>query len=187
MNDDQFLRNKVPMTKAEVRSVSIERLALGHKKSMLDIGSGTGSVSIQASLEYPNLKVTAVEKNPDGIAIMRENLKKFNIKNIELMSGTAPTDLPDQNFDSIFVGGSGGELGEIIEYSFEHLNKNGCLVLNFILLENAIEATQLLEKSVFSDLQVSRIEVSHIKKLGKGHFFVPQNPTIIISARKDGE
>ena len=61
MRDEEFLRNKVPMTKSEVRAISIDKLDLSNKKSMLDVGAGTGSISIQAAREFKQLAVTAVE------------------------------------------------------------------------------------------------------------------------------
>jgi cobalt-precorrin-6B (C15)-methyltransferase len=172
------------MTKAEVRTISLDKLQLQNKKTFLDIGSGTGSVIMQAALEFPELQVTALEKNPDAIDINQTNIEHFGIKNIDLQTGMAPDDLPDKNFDSIFVGGSGGELPEIIDYSYDHLEKDGMLVLNFILNENAFQAIEYLEKSKFTDLDVIQVAVSKWHQLGKGHYFKPQNPTIIISAQK---
>lgn len=58
------------MTKAEVRAVSIDKLQLNGKSNLLDVGAGTGSVSIQAAVEFPDLQVTSIEKNPDAIDIM---------------------------------------------------------------------------------------------------------------------
>ncbi|AKP66210.1 decarboxylating cobalt-precorrin-6B (C(15))-methyltransferase [Companilactobacillus ginsenosidimutans] len=184
MKDDLFIRTKVPMTKAEVRSISLDKLQLQGKKTFLDIGSGTGSVSMQAALEYPDLQITALEKNLDAIDINQKNINHFGIQNIDLKVGNAPADLPNKKFDGIFVGGSGGELPKIIDYSYQHLNDQGMLVLNFILNENAFEAIQYLEKSEFIDLDVIQVAVSKWHQLGKGHYFKPQNPTIIISAQK---
>ncbi|MCH4008625.1 decarboxylating cobalt-precorrin-6B (C(15))-methyltransferase [Companilactobacillus sp.] len=184
MKDDLFIRTKVPMTKSEVRSISLDKLQLQAKNSFLDIGSGTGSVSMQAALEFPELKIVALEKNPDAIEINQTNIKHFGINNIDLQVGTAPEDLPDEKFDSIFVGGSGGELSQIIDYSYQHLTDKGMLVLNFILNENALEAIDYLEHSDFTDLDVIQVAVSKWHQLGKGHYFKPQNPTIIISAQK---
>ncbi|KRL68233.1 decarboxylating cobalt-precorrin-6B (C(15))-methyltransferase [Companilactobacillus versmoldensis] len=184
MKDDEFIRNKVPMTKEEVRAISLDKLHLSDKKTMLDIGSGTGSVSMQAALEFPQLQVVAIEKNPDAIQINQTNLKHFQIENLQLIKGDAPKDLPEKIFDSIFVGGSSGELSGIIDYAYQHLEKSGHLVLNFILNENATTAIDYLEKSSFTDLDVIQVAVSKWYHLGPGHYFKPQNPTIIISAKK---
>ncbi|GAY73663.1 decarboxylating cobalt-precorrin-6B (C(15))-methyltransferase [Lentilactobacillus kosonis] len=186
MRDNEFLRNKVPMTKSEVRAISIDKLKLQDKKSMLDIGSGTGSVSIQAAIEDPKLQVTAIEHNPDGIDIMNQNIEKFNIHNINLIEGEAPDDLPDDEYDAIFIGGSGGNQAEIIDYSIKHLKVGGTLVLNFILFENAQSAVDLIATQPLENVEVIQAAISKWHSLGKGHYFKPQNPTIIISATRKG-
>ncbi|MBB1079420.1 decarboxylating cobalt-precorrin-6B (C(15))-methyltransferase [Limosilactobacillus sp. STM2_1] len=184
MRDDEFLRNKVPMTKSEVRAISIDKLNLIGKKSMLDVGAGTGSVSIQAAHEFNGLTVTAIEMNPDGIDIINQNINKFALKNIRLIKGTAPEDIPEQKYDAIFVGGSGSHLDEIINFASDHLNANGTIVLNFILFENAMQVEQLLQENDFKNIEMIEVGVLRWHKLGKGHFFKPNNPTIIVSARK---
>lgn len=182
MRDEDFLRTKVPMTKSEVRAISLDKLQLQGKTSFLDIGSGTGSVSLQAALEFPELRVTAIEKNDDAIAIMHDNMVHFKTTNIDLIQGEAPTDIPDQQYDAIFVGGSGANLTAIIDFALAHLAVGGALVLNFILQENALEAFQYLQTVDAADLEMVETRIAKWHALGKGHFFKPQNPTLIVSA-----
>ncbi|QZN93084.1 decarboxylating cobalt-precorrin-6B (C(15))-methyltransferase [Limosilactobacillus panis] len=184
MRDEDFLRNRVPMTKSEVRAISIDKLGLGNKRSFLDIGAGTGSVSVQAAHDFKKLAVTAIEMNPDGIDIIKQNIKKFNLTNINLVTGTAPIDIPDQQYDAIFVGGSGSQLARIINFASGHLPVGGTIVLNFILFENAMQVEKLLEKAGFKNIEMVEVGVLRWHQLGKGHFFKPNNPTIIVSANK---
>jgi len=185
MNDQDFLRNKVPMTKAEVRAISLDKLALTNKRTLLDIGAGTGSVSLQAALEHPQLQVTAIEHDPDALDIMRQNMTHLQTPPIELIAGWAPADLPQRQFDAIFVGGSGQQLPEICQFAQDWLTPGGSLVLNFILLENAQTAAAALRRAGFADVEGIEVRVSHWHALGKGHYFKPQNPTIILSTRKE--
>lgn len=185
MRDEEFIRNKVPMTKSEVRAISIDKLALQGAESLLDVGAGTGSVSIQAAREHPGLRVTAIERNPDGIQIIQQNLAKFNLKNVEVIKGTAPQDLPEQQFSTIFIGGSGADLAGIIRYAYRHLEIGGRLVLNFILVENALAAEELVHAVGFSEVELVEVGVLKWHQLGKGHYFKPNNPTIILSAIKE--
>lgn len=174
------------MTKAEVRAISIDHLQLQGKQQFLDIGAGTGSVSLQAALMYPDLRVTAVEKNDAAIDIMRQNMDQFGTTNLNLIQGEAPTAIPDQQYDAIFVGGSGSNLDEIIDFALAHLTVGGALVLNFILQENALQAYQYLTTKNVTDLDMTEARIAKWHALGKGHYFKPQNPTLIISAtRKD--
>lgn len=184
MRDDEFLRNKVPMTKSEVRAISIDKLGLANKKTFLDVGAGTGSVSIQAAHDYKDLAVTAIEMNPDGIAIINQNIAKFNLTNVNLVKGLAPQDIPDQQYDAIFVGGSGSYLEQIIAFAASHLPTGGTIVLNFILFENAMQVEKLLESAGFKNIEMVEVGVLRWHQLGKGHYFKPNNPTIIVSATK---
>lgn len=184
MRDEEFLRNKVPMTKAEIRAISIDKLALANKKTFLDVGAGTGSISIQAAHDFKQLTVTSIEMNSDGIDIIKQNMAKFKLKNINLIKGIAPGDIPDQQYEAIFVGGSGHHLASIIKFTSEHLPAGGTLVLNFILFENAMEVEKLLTKFNFQNIEMTEVSVLHWHQLGKGHFFKPSNPIIIVSANK---
>lgn len=186
MRDELFLRTKVPMTKAEVRAISIDHLQLQGKRQFLDIGAGTGSVSLQAALMYPELQVTAIEKSDAAIDIMHQNMVKFGTDNLTLIQGEAPIAIPNQQYDAIFVGGSGSNLDEIIDFALAHLTAGGALVLNFILQENALQAYQYLTTKRITELEMLEARIAKWHALGKGHYFKPQNPTLIISAtRKD--
>lgn len=184
MKDNEFIRGeKVPMTKEEVRAISLDKLALHRAKNFLDIGSGTGSVSLQAALSFPNLNITAIEKNDYAVAVNLENIKHFKLDNIKLIEAYAPIPL-DETFDAIFVGGTGGNMQDIVTWCDEHLSPGGRLVFNFILLENALEAAPLLENLGWGELDMITIQAGRWTKLGKGHYFKQQNPTIIIACEK---
>lgn len=183
MNDKLFIRGKVPMTKEEIRTISLAKLNLKEATSFLDIGAGTGSISIEACIEYPQLSVTAIETKQEAVDLILENQKKFNVSNLTVINDKAPIETK-QVFNSIFVGGSGGNLEDILTWSFEHLTVNGSLVLNFILLENAISAFKWFEERdiPYSSVQV---QVGNGTKLGSGHYFKSLNPVIIIEAKKE--
>ena len=184
MKDDLFIRGDVPMTKEEVRVLTIDWLNLAQAKTLVDVGAGTGSICIEASLRYPQLKTIAIEKNPEAISLIKQNTEKFNVTNLQIIEGNAPEALPEQPVDAVFVGGSGGALDEIIRWAFRSLTVGGRLVLNFILLNNLMEALDILAKEGFKDIEAIQLQVSRLTKLGKGHYFKPNNPTYIISCSK---
>ncbi|SLM86228.1 Cobalt-precorrin-6y C15-methyltransferase [decarboxylating] [Vagococcus fluvialis bH819] len=173
------------MTKEEIRTISLAKLNLKHAKRFLDVGAGTGSISIEACVEYPNLEVTAIETKDVAVDLILENKEKFGVENLEVIQGKAPIEL-EKKFDSIFVGGSGGNLEDILNWSFEHLNPGGSLVLNFILLENATVAFKWLEEQNMA-YDTVQIQVGNGTKLGSGHYFKPLNPVIIIETKKEGK
>ena len=171
------------MTKEEVRAISLDKLELHRAKRMLDVGSGTGSVTIQAARTYPELEVVAVERNEDAVALTQENIQHFGCDNVCLHQGLAPIEL-DGSFDAIFVGGTGGNMQEIFDWCAQLMEPGGRLVLNFILLENALEAAQIAEQMDWEDLEIVSVQASRWTAIGKGHYFKPQNPTIIVSCKK---
>lgn len=175
------------MTKEEIRAISLDKLTLNQAKRLLDVGSGTGSVSIQAAKDFPHLEVVAVERHREAVDLMKANLNHFNCTNVHLHEGLAPIDLAGA-FDAIFVGGTGGNMQEILSWCHDLMEPGGRLVLNFILLENALEALTLLEEmGTWVDLDLVSVQTSRWTALGKGHYFQPQNPIIIISCQKEKE
>jgi len=185
MKDDLFLRGaRVPMTKEVVRTQALERLQLQHARRLIDIGAGTGSVSLEAAIRYPDLQVSAIERNPDALALMAENRELFACPNVDIISGYAPVEL-DVMADAVFIGGSGGQLTELIDWSLAHLYPGGRLVMTFILLENLTCALTHLEQCAICDFDCLQLQVSTLAALGSGHYFKPNNPTYMISCSKE--
>ena len=184
IRDNEFIRGKVPMTKEEVRAVSIAKLDIRDTDVCLDIGAGTGSVSIEMARFASKGIVYAIEMNDEAVELIKENMKKFEIKNLELIHGKSPQDLKETNVDKIFIGGSGGNLDELIKYSYDHLNKNGRIVLNFIVLENIFTALESLKKNEFHNIEITQIMISKNKTIKDFNMMVSENPIYIISAER---
>ena len=95
MKDEVFIRGKVPMTKAEVRAASIDLLNLDDtSKKLLDVGAGTGSVGLQVACNFPKIQVTAIERNPDAVDLIKQNQAKFGLENVTVIEAYAPIELP---------------------------------------------------------------------------------------------
>lgn len=186
MKNDEFIRGKVPITKEEVRAISLNKLNLKNAKIFIDVGAGTGSVSIEAALTYDNLKVIAIERNDVAIDLINQNVNKFNLSNIEVIKDYAPIDL-DVKADGIFLGGTGNNLEEIIKWSKDLLIPGGRLVANFILIDNFYDTLDLLKKYNFVNLDVSQLSINKLEKLGSRDYFKPHNPIFIISCEKGAE
>ena len=186
MKNDEFIRGKVPITKEEVRAISLNKLNLKNAKTFIDVGAGTGSVSIEAALTYDNLKVIAIERNDVAIDLINQNVNKFNLSNIEVIKDYAPIDL-DVKADGILLGGTGNNLEEIIKWSKDLLIPGGRLVANFILIDNFYDTLDLLKKYNFVNLDVSQLSINKLEKLGSRDYFKPHNPIFIISCEKGAE
>lgn len=114
--DEVFIRGKTPMTKQEVRAAALAKLAVKPTDILWDIGAGTGSVSIEMALAAPLGYVYAVECDAAACSLIKQNRDKFHVHNLTLVEGKAPeklTDLPAP--DAVFIGGSKGNLPEIID------------------------------------------------------------------------
>ena len=186
MKNNEFIRGKVPITKEEVRAISLNKLNLKNAKTFIDVGAGTGRVSIEAALTYDNLKVIAIERNDVAIDLINQNVNKFNLSNIEVIKDYAPIDL-DVKADGIFLGGTGNNLEEIIKWSKDLLIPGGRLVANFILIDNFYDTLDLLKKYNFVNLDVSQLSINKLEKLGSRDYFKPHNPIFIISCEKGAE
>ena len=188
MRNRDFITGKVPITKEEVRAISINKLDLLNAKTFIDVGAGTGSISIEAGYNYPDLRVIAIERNDDALDLVNKNIENFNLTNVEVVKAYAPVELDIYNdVDAIFLGGTGNKLEEIIEWSKDLLVPGGRLVANFIIIDTFYEMLRLVREKGFKNVDVTVLNVSKLEKLGPGEYFKPHNPIYIISCEKGVE
>lgn len=181
--DNEFIRGDIPMTKAEVRAVTLSKLKLNKNMRVLDIGAGTGSVSVECSLL--GCDVTAIERKVEGIKLINQNIEKFGISNMEIIHGQAPEYLPtDKSFNRVFIGGSGGQIGAIFDYLDTVLAEEGIVVANTITIENNYKILTILKEKKYKDIEVTTMNFSRSKQVGDVNMMLAENPVTIISARK---
>lgn len=185
MKNSEFITGKVPITKEEVRNISIAKMNLINAKKMIDIGSGTGSVTVEAAYNYPNIKVASIEIDEKAFELTKENIEKFGLKNVLQIKAMAPVDIEEfEVVDAVFVGGSKDNMKDILKWSYIHLKEGGVVVLNFILVDNFVRCRELLKEIGFKNIDIAQVSVSKLEKLGKGEYFKPQNPIFILSGEK---
>lgn len=184
--DDMFIRGDVPMTKEEIRTVSISKLRLRENHTVFDIGAGTGSVSIECALRCPKGQVYAIEKENEAVKLIEENIEKFKANNINLIHGKAPdvlTDLPEP--DCVFIGGSSGKMNDILEWIGNRRGKVR-VVVNAVTIESAYEAIKGLEEKGFGCVDVVLMSISKGRSVGGKHLMQALNPVYIISGEHGG-
>lgn len=180
MEDKHFIRGKIPMTKSEVRAVSLSKLGLSRDSVVYDIGAGTGSVAVEAALYACQGHVYAVEQKREGCELIRQNQEKFGAKNLTVIEGHAPEALKGLPApDRVFVGGSGGELSRILDLVWEK-NPQARVVANAIALETLTAAWEYLKHRGL-EAEVVSIQVSKARKTGDYHLMIAQNPVYIIT------
>lgn len=183
--DELFVRGQVPMTKAEVRAVTMAKARLTDNQVIWDIGAGTGSISVEAALAVVHGQVHAVEKEPDAVELIKENIKLFATHNVMVYHGTAPDALLELPLpDRVFIGGSGGNFEEIMRFVSEKLNPGGRVVVNAIILETLSKAVELMKILSFNDIEITQVSISKTADLGRLHMFKSHNPVFLISGQK---
>ena len=183
--DGAFVRGKAPMTSSEIRALSLSRLGLTAQAVVWDIGAGTGSVSVEAALTCPEGKVYSVEFRREALELLEQNCAGFCLQNMEIVEGRAPDILADLPAPShVFVGGSGGEIGSILEAVFAK-NASARVVVNCITSETLAALQCALKKLPVRDIQCAQISVNREEKLGNYHYLRAGNPVFMISFSGD--
>lgn len=176
----------VPMTKSEVRAIITSKLRLRENSRLLEIGSGTGSVTVEAALAAYAGHVWTLELNPQAQTACRRNLAKFGLDNVTLIEGAAPEALPDappEGYDSLFIGGSGGNLAAIVAQVCSQPQPLR-VVISAITLESVAEAMAALQAAGCQNLEVVQAAVARSRRAGSKHLMMGLNPITIIAANK---
>lgn len=180
--DGEFIRAKVPMTKEEVRSVSLSKLRLTKNAVVYDIGAGTGSVSVEMARMASEGVVYAIERKEEAAALIEENKRKFACDNLTVIRGLAPECLKDlERPTHAFIGGSAGNMKEILE-TLLGKNPHIRIVMNAIALETTGEMLRLVKELDLADVDIVTVSAARAKELGNYHLMMGQNPVTIVSA-----
>ena len=181
--DEEFIRGKAPMTKEEVRSVSLSKLRLTEDSICYDVGAGTGSVSVEMALRADQGQVFAIEKKEEAAALLEGNKQKFAVDNLEIIKGEAPQALENLPAPThAFIGGSSGNLKEIVALLLGK-NPQVRIVINCITLETISEALDVLKEYGFQQREVVQLAASRSKEIGRYHLMMGENPIYIITCQ----
>lgn len=189
--DDCFLRGKAPMTKQEVRSVSLSKLQPEATDIIFDIGAGTGSCSVELALLAPAGKVYAFERSADALELLHTNKERLGADSLEIVPGDALTNIrrllaAGTVPDCVFVGGSGGDLCEMLDAIY--LQNPACrIVINAITVETLAEVAAYYKKRQEYALEIVNVFVARGKKLGSYNLMMAQNPVYVMTAVKRDE
>ena len=191
LRDEDFeqrrpLRGQI--TKREVRALALYCLGLRSDSIVWDIGAGTGSISVEASLISRKGWVYAVERDLESLALLESNVENHGLGNISVIGEPAPEalkDLPDP--DSVFVGGSGGELKDIMSVVAARLRSGGRIVANFATLERTNETYQWFQNQGFR-AEITLVNAARSRDLPDGSVRLEAlNPVFVVTAWREGQ
>lgn len=182
--DDLFMRSKVPMTKQEVRSVSMSKLMPKATDVIYDIGAGTGSCSIELALLARQGKVWAFERNPVAVELLGKNKELFGVDNLEIIAGEALENIKNMPApDCVFVGGSGGDLCQMLDIIYTK-NSSCRVVINAITIETLAEVAEYYKLHQDYSLEIVNVFVARGKHFGNYNLMMAQNPVYVMTALK---
>lgn len=184
--DEYFNRmDKVPITKEEIRSIIISKLRLKEEYISIDVGCGSGSISIEMALQT-KATVYAIDMDKNAIDLTSENVEKFGLeKKINIIHGLAQDVLPYlPKVDAIVIGGTTGDTEKIISLAIGRLNSGGRLVVTSILFETIYKTLKALEDSQLSQIDISQVTIAKSKKTSSGTMMISRNPVVVFSATK---
>lgn len=182
MRDEWFIRGKVPMTKSEVRAVSLSKLELYDGCELWDIGAGTGSVSVEAAIDYPGIHICAFEYKKEALELIRANCDKAATDVVKIISGKAPETFKEAEShipDRAFIGGTTGKMQEILD-ELLRLNPDIRIVINLIALESLTTVINYLNEREI-EAEILSMQISKAEKIASSHLMKGQNPIYIIS------
>ncbi|MEE0420562.1 MAG: precorrin-6A reductase [Lachnospiraceae bacterium] len=179
--DEEFLRGKVPMTKSEVRSISISKLGLKRDSVVYDVGAGTGSVAVEMALVACEGQVYAVEKKPEAVELIRKNQVKFRADNLTVVEGLAPEALEGLPAPThVFIGGSSGNMRRILDVVFAK-NPLTRVVVNAIALETVAETAACMRELGVRERDIVCVSSARAREVGDYHMMMGMNPVYILS------
>ncbi len=184
--DEEFIRQDVPMTKQEIRILSLVKARIAPDAVVYDIGAGTGSISIEAARLAPQGEVYAIEREAAGISLIRANAANFAVPNVRVIQSEAPdgiADLPEA--DAILIGGSGSRLPEILAAVTPKLKATGRLVLNCITVQTLMQCIEFMrEHSDTYIYEAIQVQVTRLQQVGTYDMAKAHNPIYIVTCWK---
>ncbi|UMZ73139.1 precorrin-6y C5,15-methyltransferase (decarboxylating) subunit CbiE [Natranaerofaba carboxydovora] len=186
IKDSEFIREKVPMTKEEIRTIILAKLNLFKGATIWDIGAGTGSISIQGALNIGTSgAVYAIDHKDEAVKLIKKNIEKFNCPQVIPIRGKAPEVLKElPNPDRVVIGGSDKKIIEIINYLEEQNKFEGAVVIPTIAFETFEKAYNYLKNNKNWTIDVTSLQVNNLESLGAVSLWKSKNPVSIITATK---
>jgi cobalt-precorrin-6B (C15)-methyltransferase len=183
--DELFERTEeVPITKEDIRAIAISKLRLKEGYSAIDVGCGSGSITVELCLQTKG-KVYAIDFDEKAVEMTKKNLQKFGVRAQEVILGKAQDILPKLlEVDAIMVGGTWGDTRQVIELAVNKLKKGGRIVIDTIVIETLYHALATINDLELKEIDITQVTISKARRVTTGTMMLARNPVMIISATK---
>jgi len=183
--DELFERTEeVPITKEDIRAIAISKLRLKEGYSVIDVGCGSGSITVELGLQTKG-KVYAIDFDKKAVELTQKNLQKFGVRAEEVILGKAQDVLPKlMQVDAIVVGGTWGDTRRVIELAVDRLKNGGRIVIDTIVIETLYHALTTINDLELKEIDITQVTISKARKVTTGTMMLARNPVMIISATK---
>ena len=184
IDDEEFIRGQVPMTKQEIRILTLAKAQLDSKSIVADIGAGTGSITIEAALIARDGKIFAVERKEEAVELIKRNVEKFSVDNVTIIQAEAPDGLEElPELDAVIIGGSGGKIEKILDSLDAKLKIGGRVVVNAITIQTSAGALEYFRNRGWN-YDAFQVQITRLKKIRAYDMTQALNPVWIITAEK---
>jgi cobalt-precorrin-6B (C15)-methyltransferase len=183
--DELFERSgEVPITKEEIRAIVISKLRLREESWAIDVGCGSGSITVEICMQAKVGKVYAIDIDSSAIELTKKNLIKFGMK-AELILSSAQNILPSlPKVDAVMIGGGSSDIARVTRLGIDRLKKGGRIVVDTILVETLYDVIRTIKETELCEVDVTQAAIIKGKNLAIGTMMVARNPITIISATK---
>lgn len=183
--DDLFERSdNVPITKEDIRALAVSKLRLKEGYDVIEVGTGSGSLTVEICLQVKSGKVYSIDLNPEAIELARRNLERFGTNAQLILSNALNVISSLPMVDAIAIGGTLGETEEIIKLSLQRLKSGGRIVIDTILIETLFKALAALKQHNLIDMEITQATICKSRSVSTGTMLLARNPVTIISATK---
>ncbi len=172
------------MTKEDIRAIAISKLRLKEGYSAIDVGCGSGSITVELCLQTKG-KVYAIDFDKKAVELTKKNLQKFGVKAEEVILGRAQDILPKLlEVNAVMVGGTWGDTRQVIELAVGRLKKGGRIVIDTIVVETLYQALAAVNHLELKEIDITQVTISKARRVTTGTMMLARNPVTIISATK---
>jgi cobalt-precorrin-6B (C15)-methyltransferase len=183
--DELFERDEhVPITKEDVRAIVISKLRLREGFSAIDVGCGSGSITVELCLQTNGGRIYAIDFDDRAVEVTERNLQKFAVK-AEIIQAKAQDILPSlPEVDAVIIGGTWGNTEQIVRMAIDRIRTGGRIVVDTILIETMYKAINTVSDADLDEIDITQVTIAKAKKVTSGTMLVARNPVLVISATK---